>query len=155
IRLDVSFDFALRKVVGCCTTSLAPINDGLSHVEFDAVELTIQRVRRGDVPLNYAYDGRKLLVTLDRAFASDEAIAVAIDYEAVPRRGMYFIGPDAAHPDKPTEIWTQGEDEDSRYWFPCYDYPNERATSEVVATVPEQYLAISNGKLLEVRHDSQ
>src|SRR5262249_33424926 len=34
-------------------------------------------------------------------------------------------------------------------------YPNERATSEVVATVPEQYLAISNGKLLEVRHDPQ
>src|SRR5215470_19452972 len=97
IRLDVSFDFALKKVAGCCTTSLAPINDGLSHVEFDAVELTIRRVRRGDVPLNYAYDGRKLVVTLDRALASDEAIAVAIDYEAVPRRGMYFIGPDAAH----------------------------------------------------------
>jgi len=52
----------------------------------------------------------------------------------------YFVGPDDAYPNKPPEAWTQGEDEDSRYWFPCYDYPNEcRVTSEIVATVPENF----------------
>ena len=68
-----------------------------------------------------------------------------------PRRGLYFIGPDAGYPDKPLEAWTQGEDEDSRYWFPCYDYPNDRVTSEVIATVPETFTAVSNGELIGTR----
>ena len=50
--------------------------------------------------------------------------------------------------------WTQGEDEDSRYWFPCYDYPNNRTTSEIVATVPEQFTAISNGALVGTSSDA-
>ncbi len=154
IRLDLAFDLAAKRVMGRCTTWLAPINDGVDRIEFDALELTVARVLRGDVPLTYAYDGRKLAVTLDRAFAGGEELAIAIDYESRPRRGMYFIGPDAAYPDKPREIWTQGQDEDSRYWFPCYDYPNEKATSEIVATVPTEFVAVSNGKLMDVRADA-
>ena len=34
------------------------------------------------------------------------------------------------------EVWSQGQDEDSRFWFPCFDYPNEKQTTEVIATVP-------------------
>jgi aminopeptidase N len=155
ICLELSFDFAAKKVMGRCTTALTPINDGLERVEFDAVELTIHGVRRGEVVLRYTYDGRKLGVLLDRPFASGEEITIAIDYEAQPRRGMYFVGPDAAYPDKPREIWTQGEDEDSRYWFPCYDYPNDKATSEIIATVPAEFFALSNGKLVNVAEDRQ
>src|SRR5205807_1399889 len=36
------------------------------------------------------------------------------------------------------------------YWFPCYDSPNDKSTSEVLITVEEGFLAISNGKLLSV-----
>src|SRR5262245_54308299 len=139
IRLELSFDFAAKRVSGRCTTTLVPINDGLEQVEFDAVELTIHRVLRTDRALTYTYDGRKLLVTLDGAAGSGDEVVIVIEYEAQPRRGLYFVGPDAAYPDKPQEVWTQGEDEDSRYWFPCYDYPNDKATSEIVATVPAQF----------------
>ena len=52
-------------------------------------------------------------------------------YRGAPRRGLYFIAPDDGYPDKPTQVWTQGQDEDSRYWFPCFDAPHEKATSEV------------------------
>src|SRR5207245_7568330 len=77
-----------------------------------------------------------------------EDAEIAIDYSAKPRRGLYFVGPDHGYPHKPVEAWTQGEDEDSRYWFPCYDYPNERVTSEIIATVPEKFTAVSNGALI-------
>jgi aminopeptidase N len=153
IRLELSFDFAAKALQGRCRITLVPINDGLDHVEFDAVELTLRRVQRGDAGLTYSYDGRKLAVTLDGARGADEEIILTIDYAASPRRGLYFIGPDAAYPDKPQEIWTQGEDEDSRYWFPCYDYPNDKATSEIIATVPQDCFALSNGKLIDVRED--
>src|SRR6202011_5366873 len=95
----------------------------------------------------------KLRITLPRALKADEEIEIAIDYSARPRRGLYFVGPDEAYPNKPVEAWTQGEDEDSRYWFPCYDYPNDRVTSEVIATVPETFTAVSNGALITSKVD--
>src|SRR5262249_51248356 len=151
IRLELSFDFAARKLMGRCSTTLVPINDGLERLEFDAVELTIQRVVRNQTALAYTHDGRKLGVTLDAPLAGGEEVTITVDYAAQPRRGLYFNRPDDAYPQKPLEIWTQGEDEDSRYWFPCYDYPNDKATSEIVATVPREFFALSNGKLVEVR----
>ncbi|MFQ5771831.1 MAG: M1 family aminopeptidase, partial [bacterium] len=33
----------------------------------------------------------------------------------------------------------------------CYDYPNDKMTSEMIATVNNQFMVISNGKLLEVQ----
>ena len=76
---------------------------------------------------------------------------LAIDYTGAPRRGLYFIAPDAGYPDKPTQVWTQGQDEDSRYWFPCFDQPHEKATSEVTVTVPANLFAVSNGVLVSDR----
>jgi aminopeptidase N len=61
---------------------------------------------------------------------------------------MYFIAPDEHYHRKPTQVWTQGEDEDSRFWFPCFDYPGQLATSEIRVRVPQQYMAISNGELV-------
>ena len=61
---------------------------------------------------------------------------LAIAYRGAPRRGLYFIAPDEGYPDKPAQVWTQGQDEDSRYWFPCLDTPNEKATTEVIVDVP-------------------
>ena len=55
--------------------------------------------------------------------------------------------PDDGYPDRPQQLWTQGQDEDSRFWFPCFDYPNERFTSEIVVTVPSEWTTISNGTL--------
>ena len=46
-------------------------------------------------------------------------------YRCAPRRGLYFMGPDAAHPDRPLQCWTQGQDDDSRYYWPCLDPDRE------------------------------
>lgn len=86
---------------------------------------------------------------LARGFGPQDTLTVSIAYSATPRKGIYFVGPDAAYPDKPVLAWTQGEPEDNHYWVPCYDFPNDRATSETLVTVPEIYRAVSNGKLVE------
>src|SRR5262249_24615007 len=43
----------------------------------------------------------------------------------------------------------QGEAEDTHHWLPCYDYPNERAASEMIITVPDPLFVVSNGPLIE------
>jgi aminopeptidase N len=67
---------------------------------------------------------------------------------------MFFIRPTKAYPKRPWMVWTQGEQEDNRAWFPSYDAPNQRMTSEVVVTVDEKQFAISNGRLGGEKHDA-
>src|SRR3989441_2977363 len=75
---------------------------------------------------------------------------VLVSYAASPIQGVYFIQPDEAYPDKEVQAWTQSETEFASYWFPCYDSPNDTSTSEMLITVREGFLTISNGKLLSV-----
>jgi aminopeptidase N len=149
IKLQVALDFKEHRISGTATHRLAAILDDVRELEFDAAEIEVASVRAGAQSISFDHSDEKLRVRLERALKAGDEIEVAIDYAARPRRGLYFVGPDAAYPNKPVEAWTQGEDEDSRYWFPCYDYPNDRVTSEVIATVPDTFTAVSNGGLVE------
>jgi aminopeptidase N len=151
IRLDVTLDLDQKSLRGSVAHTFAPINDGLSSLDLDAVGLDIQAVRAGDgKSLSFSRSDGRLSIDLGGAHTAGEDQTIVVDFAGSPRRGMYFIGPDAAYPDKRVEVWTQGEDEDSRHWFPCYDYPNEMATSECHVSVREPFTAISNGELRSV-----
>lgn len=153
IKLEIALDFERKQITGTATHRVAAIADGLATLEFDAAELEIAAVRAAGEPIAFESADHKLRVTFAIALAAGTEIDLEIDYSASPRRGLYFVGPDDAYSSKPVQAWTQGEDEDSRYWFPCYDYPNNRATSEVIATVPEKFTVISNGAQISVEHD--
>jgi aminopeptidase N len=148
VRLTVALDFERKAISGTAAHRIAAITDDVASLEFDAAEMTISAVRVGNKSASFELDDGKLRVALPAALRAGGEAEVSIEYSAVPRRGLYFVGPDEGYPNKPVQAWTQGEDEDSRYWFPCYDYPNNRATSEVIATVPEKFTAVSNGALI-------
>ena len=118
-------------------------------MEFDAVDLAITAVQVARKPAEFSYDGTTLRVDLGADRRRGQDLAVAISYSARPRIGMYFIAPDAGYPQKPLQVWTQCQDEDTRYWLPCFDHPSEKQTSEIIATVPGSWYVLSNGRLLE------
>ncbi len=156
VRLDVSFDIPRKRVVGTVEHTLSPINDGLAYMDFDSIDLKIRSVRlKGGKALKCETLDEKLRVHLDRPRKAGEQLTIAISYEGQPRRGLYFISPDQGYPKKAVQVWSQGEDMDSRYWFPCYDFPNQKATSETLITVPEQFFAVSNGALVEATRDAK
>lgn len=144
ISLVLDVDPARRTVAGTATLRAAVIAPATKVIELDAVELTIDKVSVNGKPATFRHDGRKLRVDVPSA----DELVVAVDYRGAPRRGLYFTAPDDGYPDKPTQAWTQGQDEDSRYWFPCFDAPNEKATSEIEVSVPANMFALSNGVLV-------
>ena len=146
--IDVTLDVPAKRVSGTVTHTVAPFNDGLRSVAFDAMEMTIHDVTAAGKEATFDNDGRRVLVEFPEPVSRGHEIRVAITYEAQPRIGMYFVGPDDAHPDKPVQVWTQGQDEDSKHWFPCFDSPNQKATTELKATVPGDWFVLSNGRLL-------
>ena len=99
-----------------------------------------------------ANDG-KLTVTLDKAYGLGDTLDLAIEYSGSPDRGLYFVLPETPYPEKRLSFWTQGEAEDTHHWLPCYDYPNERATSEMIVTVEKPLHVLSNGVLTETKEN--
>ena len=79
--------------------------------------------------------------------AGRETFEVVIKYACRPRAGLYFIGPDADYPDRPPMRWTQGQDEDDRYFGPARP-ADEKAAAEVVFSRRRPLsFALSNGDL--------
>src|SRR5579875_3766335 len=154
IQLRLALDFKTQSLAATATHTIEVLAEELSWIEFDQVDLSFSEVRIDGSAVPFESRDGKLRVILARPLAVGARAEIAIDYCTTrPRRGLYFVAPDEGYPDKPREAWTQGEDEDSRFWFPCYDYPNNKASSEVIVTVPRDFFALSNGALVEITDD--
>jgi len=152
IKLEIALNVKARSFKGRASLTLWPIADRVGSLELDAVELRISRVLCNGRPVReFTSTGTKLRVAFEKPLAPDKDVTLTVDYSATPQRGLYFVGPTRHYPRKRRAVWSQGQDEDSRCWFPCFDYPNEKATSELLATVPGAWFCLSNGRLLERR----
>jgi aminopeptidase N len=152
LKLDLAFDWDAKSVAGTATHTLTPLLPGLDSLVFHAAGLDVHQVRVNGAERPFALDpqAQTLTVKLDRPYGPADRIEAVIDYAAHPAAGLYFMGPDKAYPAKPRQIYSQGESDLNRYWFPAWDYPNDRTTTEVVATVKPPLEVVSNGKLVEV-----
>ena len=150
IKLDLTVDMKKREVRGTCATSVRAIADRLTELSFDAVDLKISRVRFQGRPAKFTCDGKKLVVKTPHPLEPHEEVDLEVAYRVVePKAGLHFVYPGPHNRNNPVQLWSQGQPEESRYWFPCHDAPHEKATTEVVAHVPAGFVAISNGVLLE------
>jgi aminopeptidase N len=149
-RIALRFDLDHKKVMGDVTHTLTILRDATAKIVFDSAGLTIQSVTVNKSAAKFETQDDKLIIPLSAAAHTGEKFDVAIRYEARPTKGLYFILPDKDYPDRPKQVWTQGESEDTRYYLPTYDYPNDRLTTETILTVPANWITVANGKLINV-----
>src|ERR1700689_1802117 len=147
IRTHLWFDLEQRQVRGEVTESISALRDNVSELKFDSVGLTIDGVAVDGRVAKFSLTPADLVVTLERPAVRGEHHEILIHYHGQPKKGLYFVLPDKNYPQQPREIWTQGEAEDTRYYIPLYDYPNDRTTSEMLLTVPASWITVSNGRL--------
>ncbi|MCI0453025.1 MAG: hypothetical protein L0Z51_11685, partial [Candidatus Latescibacteria bacterium] len=167
--LDLDVDLQKRRVAGHVTHAVRALRDGLAEVRMNCVELTIDSVTVDGRRARFEYPVKAGQSTSWLAGASagtaDDQVAVVCDpplargaqarvtvyYSGTPEIGLYWIRPEKGIPDKRYEVWSQGEGEDNRYWVPCNDYPNDKATFEGRFRVAKGYNALSNGTLMGTR----
>ncbi len=158
-QLRLHFDQGQGEVFGDEVVTLRPFLSHFHKFYLDSSELQIDAVslqpqHRAPVPLKFTASDPRLWITLDRDYDAADAVKVRIVYHGFPRTGLFFVNPTPAYPHWPREIWSQGETEFNHYWFPCWDYPNDMATSETITTVPDDQIVVSNGKLVSVTHSA-
>ncbi|MGH9776266.1 MAG: M1 family aminopeptidase [Candidatus Acidiferrales bacterium] len=151
VRTHLRFDLDKRSVAGETTQNLSILRDGISALKFDSSQINIDEVTVNGKKASFQTPENQLLVTLDSPARVGQKFEVIIRYNAQPKKGLYFVLPDKLYPDRPKQVWSQGEDEDTHFYIPIYDYPNNRATSEMILTVPANWVTISNGRLVGVK----
>jgi aminopeptidase N len=154
-KLKLRFDEPKGQVFGDEVVTLRPIERQFRKFYLDSTELTIDAVtlepaQGAPIALTFTAQDPHLWITLDRDYDANSTLKVRIVYHGFPRFGLFFVNPDSNYPNRPREVHTQGESEFNHHWFPCWDYPNDMATSETITTVPEGQTVVSNGKLVKV-----
>lgn len=150
--IRVSFDRSKKQVLGDTTVILKPLARGFHEFELDAVGLVFDSVKLepSGTPLRYNSAATKVRVTLDREYTPDETISVRFKYSATPTKGVYFVDAARAEQSYPhsAQIWTQGEAEEARHWFPSFDFPSDKATTEEYITAATDETVVGNGEFL-------
>lgn len=156
IKLQVELDFEKESIFGVATHTVSPIGNPASEIAFDAVNLDIDSVTGHDgSPFDFEVTNDKLRVYFANPIAVGTSTELNINYSTTrPTAGIHFRTDRLGYTKAETQAWTQGEPEDARHWFPCLDYPNERATTEVICTVRDDFVALSNGSLIGTTHDA-
>jgi len=145
--IRMSFDTAHRKIFGDVTHRVSMLREGADRVTFDSVGLHMDAVTLDGSPAHFETTPTQLEILLPAPARRGDVHSIEIRYEGSPRQGLFFILPDKNYPDRALEIWTQGEAEDTRFFLPTYDYPDDRLTTDTYLTVPASWQTISNGHL--------
>jgi aminopeptidase N len=149
LKLELAFDLSRRELLGTATLRLAPLAGDLREVALDSAGLNVESITEAGRKLDFRTADQKLFIKLDRQYAAGTPVEFVVRYTAQPKRGLFFVFPDKHHPNRPKQIWADGDTAggNNRYWFPGYDFPNDKTTTEMLVTVPSGWKAISNGRL--------
>lgn len=150
IRLD--FDRKTKTVFGDSTIQLKPLKDNFKVLELDAADIKFDSVKleSSGTELNFKTAEDKVLITLDKSYEKDEPISIRLKYSANPKKGIYFVDEikRGGKIIRASQIWTQGEAEETHHWLPSFDSPNDKATTEQFLTVKKDETVIANGELV-------
>lgn len=168
LTLDLRFDWKKKQAIGIATITFSVL-EPIDKITLDAAQLSIESVTliRGQ-PLDFDYDGGDrpggFSITLDKPYPAGESLAIAIAYhtnyvnESDPNnlwgsfgKGLRFLAPSTSAPLKRKQVWSSGEPDANRYWFPCIESIGDLRTTEHRITVEKPLTAIANGDLVSTQ----
>ncbi|WP_209332858.1 M1 family metallopeptidase [Lunatimonas salinarum] len=151
IQLDIDVDG--KRLTGQNTVTLVPLRSDLTQVTLDAESLVVSDVldRKG-FPLSYRQSEDKLHIQLSRRYSHADTVGFTIKYYLEEQvGGLKFIDKTETNPKQvSSDCWPNK----ARQWIPCYDYPHDKVTQEMIVTVDNAYKVLSNGELLGINVDS-
>jgi aminopeptidase N len=159
-RIEVkNFDWDSTAFDGKVTTTLVALRPGLDSLVLDmAQQLDVRSVTSGcprsPCPaLAFAHPGDSLVVRLGRAARFGDTVRFAVDYHGriVQGRGLYFFKDEPRRPHRPQQVYSGGGTDGNPRWIPTWGGPADKATWELIATVPKRFTVLSNGRLVSDR----
>jgi len=155
--LDIDFDLNAQTLNGTAGVLIRSEAAGLDSIFLHLVQLTVDSVWMGGKNLSFSHSSGVIDIGLDSTISAGDTFEVFVAYQGHPGNegplgfgGFYFL---------PKVAFSMGvglyTDPPSmgRYWFPCYDVPNDKAEFDMSHTVPLGKVAVSNGILVDTIPD--
>ena len=150
--LELAVDPVGRSIAGTLDLTFAAAGGDLSTLTLDLSGLRVyQVVDAQGRELAFFQKGAGLSVVLAEPLALGASTDVTIRYGGSPAKGLWFV---RERDGVATQVFTQGECEDSSWWFPCIEDPSDRATSELVVTLPAGWQAVAAGERVDRRESA-
>jgi aminopeptidase N len=171
IALDLQFNWEKKQAYGNAVINFTPVKN-IDSFKLDAAFLSIHSVKLANGnSLKFNYNGgegfENLIIYLNRTYTLKEKVTVVINYNtnwinhSDPNaiwgsfgKGLRFLQPTSTTPIKRKQIWSSGEPTSNRYWFPGIEEPGDLRTTELKATVANNFTVISNGDLISTKENS-
>jgi aminopeptidase N len=150
--IKIRLDLDRKAFEGEATVTADSLREGLATCVLDAEEFTVTAVLSDDGrPLEFDQTAKELAVRLPRPCKFGEEFSFTCFYSGRdPKIGLTFV---AETVDNPPIVFSDSFPENVHHWFPCYDYPNDKVTNEIVATVERGLKVAANGRLVSVTED--
>ena len=152
LALDITPNFQARTIRGSATLHFKPIATPLEELRLDAVDLNTISTTSSETGFTHQVTGREIIFHFSPPIPVGKESTVTVHYTAEPVQGLYFRTQEMGYSE--TQLWTQGESIESRHWFPCFDHPIQKLTSEVTCHLPAGMVALSNGRQTSISQDS-
>ncbi len=151
-KIEVSsFDWDSTSFDGRVTTTVVSRRPALEMVVLDMERrLVVKTVKVGSRELAYERPGDSLVVRLPRPASFGDTAYFTVSYHGriVQGRGLYFFKEEPGRPHRPQQVYSGGGTDGNPRWIPTYAGPHDKATWEVIATVPARLTVVSNGRLV-------
>jgi len=156
-EINLELDFNTESISGYGKVTLKSTADNISFIDLNlGNHLTVTQVLMNDtINLNYEHlDDHILKSYLNETIDSGDQISLMVYYSGFPSnspylKSMHFYEELGSH-----VCYTHTEPYGSRFWYPCKDFPFDKADSiDVIVTHPDNYTAVSNG-LMQSRVDN-
>ncbi len=151
-RVNLTFDLDAKAFWGENRITLTPFADGLDRCELDAEEIIIEKaIDESGRELSFERSDTSVVIAFPRKLSYGDTVDITVVYRGEnPQQGFFF---DDASDDQPQMVSTDSWPDEAHHWIPCYDYPNDKVTHELIVTVPQGNRVLSNGRLVGVTED--
>ena len=153
LSVAVSFEPKQGLVKGTVRLDFEAIRPKVDSIFLDGPGIDFKKVLFNDKEVRYKSNKEGITIFTDHSLKWGEAASIHIQYEAHPRKGIYFIGWNDPTGRARKQIWTQGQGIDHRHWIPHFDSQNDKLTTELRITFESDYQVLSNGHQQSVIHN--
>lgn len=146
--LNLDFDTQEEVMSGYVDISATVVGQDISKVELDLSDaFTVSQVEMQGALLAFTHTAYLLVITFPQILEVGQSFTIRVHYSGAPNATDYFSFD--SYNNKPM-IWSLSEAYGAREWWPCKDYPFDKADSvEMKFTVPSDMIAASNGTLFQ------
>jgi hypothetical protein len=145
LSLDVAFECKEGKVFGSVEHTFSPLQERVDTLFLDGPGIVISTATLNGEAVEYSTGKTGTTFYFKTPLRWNERHKLLLNYECIPKKGIYFVGWNDPKNLSRKQIWTQGQGIDNRHWIPMYDTQNDKVVSDIKVTFEKGYEVLSNG----------